>query len=126
MRCKKCGKPIEFILMRNGKKMPVDAEKTYLRADVNGPIKGVMPNGRLFDAVFSAPNQPGAVKAFMTHWPNCAKGITRGAKMTQDEWRKRQDEQKQARLQKSHINHPHGNPYAPKPPEKKSEQIALF
>lgn len=126
MRCTKCGKPIEFIRMKNDKLMPVDAEMAYLREAENGMIKAVMPNGRTFDAFFAQPGQPGTVKAYVTHWPNCVKGMTRSAKLTQSEYRKRQEETKRCRILQT--RHPHGEPSNTKQDDKngKPEQLVLF
>lgn len=125
--CGKCGKPIEFILMENGKKMPVDSQKVYVRKDPDGLVKAVeviWQTGHAFNAYYTTKGAPGAIKAFQTHWPNCAEGITRTAKLSQAEWRKRQEGNRPARVTKSSQNHPH---FAhEKKPEPKQEQIALF
>jgi hypothetical protein len=129
MLCKKCGKPIEFIEMSNGKKMPVDAQMVYVREDPDGMVQVVKAIGRYghqFNAVYANPGAPGTQKLHQTHWPNCAQGITRTAKLSQTEWRKRQDERRPARPTKSSTHHPHYDPHKKMEQKPKLEQIALF
>lgn len=126
-RCGKCGKPIDFIPMENGKKMPVDAQMVYVRKDPEGLVKAIEViglTGRTFNANYATKGAPGTIKAFQTHWPNCAEGITRTAKLSQTEWRKRQEGARPTRNTKASKHHPHYDPY--KKPEPKPEQIALF
>jgi len=129
MLCKKCGKPIEFIEMSNKKKMPVDAEKVYLREDPDGLVQAIKVIGRYghqFSAIYAKQGAPGTVKEYQTHWPNCVQGMTRTAKLSQAEWRKRQGEQRPARPTKSSTHHPHYDPYKKREQKPQQEQIALF
>lgn len=129
MICKKCGKPIEFIEMSNGKKMPVDAQKAYLREDPDGLVQAVKVIGRyghLFSAVYANQGAPGTVKEYQTHWPNCMQGVTRTAKLSQEEWRKRQGESRPTRITKGTTHHPHYNPHHKPEHKPQTEQIALF
>ena len=128
-QCGKCGKPIEFIKMANGKKMPVDAQMVYLRKDPEGLVKAVEVigmAGRPFNAEYAAPGAPGTIKAFQTHWPNCMQGVTRTTKLSQADWRKRKDEMRTSRPTKSSTHHPHYDPHKKKDQAQKMEQIALF
>jgi len=129
MLCKKCGKQIEFIEMSNGKKMPVDAQKVYVREDPDGLVQAIKVIGRYghqFNAIYANQGAPGTVKEYQTHWPNCADGITRTAKLSQMEWRKRQNETRPARATKSSTHHPHGDALRKKEQPPIDKQIALF
>ena len=99
----------------------------YVRKDPDGLVKAIEViglSGRTFNAVYATKGAPGTIKAFQTHWPNCAEGITRTAKLSQTDWRKRQEGNRPTRVAKSSNHHPHF--IQDKKPEPKQEQIALF
>ena len=127
--CSKCGKPIEFIAMSNGKKMPVDAEMIYVRKDPEGPVQIIEVIGMFghqFNATYAEKGAAGTIKVHQSHWGNCASGITRTAKLSQEEWRKRMDARRPTRKAKPSTHHPHYDPGKKSEPKTKMEQIALF
>lgn len=46
-KCKACGAEIKWILMRTGKKMPVDSQKVPYKADPGGALTLVTEDGRV-------------------------------------------------------------------------------
>ena len=129
MLCTKCGKPIEFIVLESKARMPVDAKKVYVRADPNGQVKAIIViglTGRMFDAVFAEMDEPGAIKAFVTHWPNCVIGSTRTPRVSQSEYRKQQATDRGTRGAASSKVHPHKAQIANHAGASKQEPITLF
>ncbi len=127
--CTKCGKPIEFIVLDSKARMPVDAKKVYVRADPKGQVKAVTVIGlvgKMFDAVFAEMGEPGAIKAFVTHWPNCVNGSTRTPRVSQSEYRKKQETDRGTRGAASCKFHPHKVAIASHDSVHKKEQITLF
>ena len=129
MYCAKCGKPIRFVQMQNEKRMPVDEQMAWVIPAEKGPIQAFTLGGRMFRAKPGRCGQPGAVKAWRSHWPNCkrASDPKPSRKISQAEWRKQRDEARPCRASTTHIYHTHLDPYkGEKATPKESEQLALF
>lgn len=71
--CRGCGKPIIWIRMHSGKKIPVDLEEVAYEQKAGGSLKIVTPNGEVLSAERPADPQKATGIGYISHFATCPK-----------------------------------------------------
>ena len=69
--CRGCGKPIIWIRMHSGKKIPVDLEEVAYEQKAGGSLKIVTPNGEVLSAERPADPQKATGIGYISHFATC-------------------------------------------------------
>lgn len=116
-KCRKCGKPINFIQTRSGKYMPVDPTGLYCTRDERGPITVITRYGEMVRVSEGFKGEAGTPVGYIPHWTNC-----KGAAEIKREYAQR-------RTSAGGTGNGRGDErqaQPPKPEPPKHEQISLF
>lgn len=118
-RCRKCGKPINFIRMRSGKCMPVEPKGLYCVRDEHGPISLVTQAGVMVRVSEGFKGDAGVMIGYVPHWQNCT-----GAAEVKREYAQRRESTNSGGKQQWRRGERQAQPPKPEPPT--HEQISLF
>ena len=116
-KCRKCGKPIDFIRMTSGKYMPVDIKGIYCVRDERGPKTVITRFGKTVRVSEGFKGEAGTLIGYIPHWQSC-----KGAKEIKQEYAQR-------RGSEGGTGHGRGDARQTQPPMPElptHEQISLF